>query len=167
MYSGATQLGPDTPSFDTVSARYNPTCWARSHPERSNVPPNCWDQHQWGIFLADHFGGPQPQDHNPDFPTLHRFSPISQQQPKVPSNPMTGCGQQWDPPPCWAALPGLSTTPLSTTTRTSVTTPEHNGTLHRSQGYLCSPRSSRLATHQEGDSLPGPEDPTSMGPPVA
>ena len=53
--------------------------WTRSHPERSHVPPNCWDQHQWGIFLADRFGGPQPPDHNPDFPTLHRFAPISHQ----------------------------------------------------------------------------------------
>ena len=53
--------------------------WTRSHPERSNVPPNCWDQNQWGIFLADRFGGPQPPDYDPDFPTLHRFSPISHQ----------------------------------------------------------------------------------------
>ena len=30
-----------------------------------------------GIFLADRFGGPHPPDHNPDFPTLRRFAPIS------------------------------------------------------------------------------------------
>ena len=53
--------------------------WTRSHPERSNVPSNCWDQNQWGIFLADRFGGPHPPAHNPDFPTLHRFAPISHQ----------------------------------------------------------------------------------------
>ena len=46
--------------------------WTRSHPERSNVSPNCWDQHQWGIFLADRFGGLHPPGHNPDFPTLHQ-----------------------------------------------------------------------------------------------
>ena len=54
-------------------------CWTRSHPERSNVPPNCWDQHQWGIYLADRFCGPQPSANNLDFPTLQRFSPISHQ----------------------------------------------------------------------------------------
>ena len=54
-------------------------CWTRSHPERSNVPPTCWDQHQWGIYLADHFGGPQPSATNLDFPALKRFSTISHQ----------------------------------------------------------------------------------------
>ena len=34
-------------------------CWTRSHAERSNVPPNCWEKHQWVFFLADRFGGPQ------------------------------------------------------------------------------------------------------------
>ena len=73
--------GPGDPLLRCASTlQQNPIqlCWTRSHPDRSNIPPTCWDQHKWGIYLADRFGGPHPST-DLDFPTLQRFSPISHQ----------------------------------------------------------------------------------------
>ena len=86
MFSGATQLGPDIPSSDAASARYNTTPSnyverAATHNEETS-PPNCWDQHQWGIFLADCFGGPQPSTLRPQ-PRLPHATPLL---PDLPPN---------------------------------------------------------------------------------
>ena len=85
--------GPGYPllRYRVTTLQHHPIqlCWTRNHPERSNVPPHCWDHQQWGILLANRFGGHQPPDHNPDFPSHRtgRLRPSTALLPHMPPRP--------------------------------------------------------------------------------
>ena len=107
-------------------------CWTRSHPERSTTPPHCWDQHQWGIYLADRFGGPHPSTNGLDFPTLQRFSPISHQTiAEGAISPQDWVWSAMGPAPLLGSLPRTLHLPPSTPTRITVTHHEPYGKPHR------------------------------------
>ena len=124
--------GPGCPllRYCVNTIRHHPIqlCWTRSHPQRSNVPPTAGTNIN-GVSSQQTGSAAHNPAHNPDLPTLHRFTPITHQTiAKGAITPKAWSGQRWDRHPYWAASPGPSTIPPSTPARTTVTTPERSWT---------------------------------------